>query len=119
MAKGSNHFDMLAIEDIELAEAIEDFVGVEKSQPEIISWEVKRFVEAHLFQDPDHHQIRHDIVRAEELLQQIFSVTENNQRQSEFKSELIRQTIQHIEPSISLVEKILDRAKREMNMGDA
>tara|TARA_R100000742_G_C4278560_1_gene101554 strand:+ start:46 stop:405 length:360 start_codon:yes stop_codon:yes gene_type:complete len=119
MAKGSNHFDILAIEDIELAEAIEDFENAGKSYPEIVSWEIKRFVEAHLFQDPNHHQIQEDIIRAEELLQQMLSVTENNERQSEFKSDLIRKTFQNIEPSLSLVEKILDRAKREMNMGDA
>jgi|TARA_R110002020_G_scaffold236024_1_gene448297 hypothetical protein len=118
MAKGSNHFDALAIDDLELMEAIDEFVSPDKSKAEIESWEVKRFVEAHLHQEPDHPLVQTEIIRAEELLQKLLSVTNNNEKQSEFQTDLIITTLNHIEPSLSLVEKILDRAKSELNMED-
>lgn len=117
MVKGSNWFDSLAISDLELIEAIDEFVSPTKSKPNIEAWEVKRFVEAHLHQAPDHLLVQTEIIRAEALLQQLLSVT-TDEKQSEFQTDLITTTLQHIEPSLSLVEKILNRAKLELNMGD-
>ena len=74
-------------------------------------------MEAHLHQAPDHLLVQTEIIRAEALLQQLLSVT-TDEKQSEFQTDLITTTLQHIEPSLSLVEKILNRAKLELNMGD-
>jgi hypothetical protein len=116
MAKGSNHLNVLALDDLELSDAIDEFVSPDKSKAEIEAWEVKRFVEAHLHQEPDHFLIQTEIIQVEEILQQLLSITSG--KQSKFKTDLIITTFQNIEPSLSLAEKIINRAKLELNMGD-